>query len=52
LTDPKHQTKVVASRFFSLLKKGKWSSSISKADCLHLKNAGTICLKKDVIEFQ
>ena len=40
LADPTHQTKVVASRFFILLKQGKWSSS------------GDICLKKDVIEFQ
>eukprot|EP00957_Ditylum_brightwellii_P035401 2684502-Ditylum_brightwellii.AAC.1 len=30
LADPTNQTKVVASRFFSLLKQGKGSSSISK----------------------
>eukprot|EP00957_Ditylum_brightwellii_P015479 1165266-Ditylum_brightwellii.AAC.1 len=43
LADTTHQTKVDASRFFSLLKQGKGSSSISKDDCLHLKNTGDIC---------
>eukprot|EP00957_Ditylum_brightwellii_P159502 12141574-Ditylum_brightwellii.AAC.1 len=31
LADPTHQVKVVALRFFSLLKQGKGSSSILKA---------------------
>eukprot|EP00957_Ditylum_brightwellii_P129607 9886364-Ditylum_brightwellii.AAC.1 len=43
LTDPTHQTKVVASRFFSLLEQGKGLSSISKNNCLCLNNAGDMC---------
>jgi hypothetical protein len=47
LADPTHQTKVVASRFFSLLKQGKGSSSISKADCLRLKKYWGYMLKQN-----
>jgi hypothetical protein len=47
LADPTHQTKVVALQFFSLLKQGKGSSSISKADCLHLKKYWGYMLKQN-----
>eukprot|EP00957_Ditylum_brightwellii_P210446 15364984-Ditylum_brightwellii.AAC.2 len=45
--DPTHQTKVVTLRFFSLLKQGKGSSSISKATCLHLKKYWRYMLKQN-----
>eukprot|EP00957_Ditylum_brightwellii_P114249 8710576-Ditylum_brightwellii.AAC.1 len=46
LADPTDQTKVVALQFVSLLKQGKGPSSISKANCLRLKNTGDVCLNR------
>ena len=47
LADPTHRTKVVAKKFFSLLKLSKQESEISKADCLRLKKYWGYMLKQN-----
>jgi len=47
LADPTHRTKVVAKRFFEIQKKGKGYSTITKADCLHMKKYYGYFLKQN-----